>query len=172
MQPNLRSVSDSSNCFALDRSCFLLERRKSMGLTLRRITLWREEVDNTPGILAKVLGPLADAGVNLQVVMGFPGNETKAAIEVYPVSGKKTDTATSVGLSASTIPTLLVEGDNRQGLGKAIAEAIAEAGINLGFLVTQVIGRRYSSVIGFENEEDAKRATSLIRKVTAGTRKR
>jgi hypothetical protein len=146
-----------------------------MGLTLRRITLWREEVDNTPGILAKVLGPLADAGMNLQVVMGyrFPGNETKAAIEVYPVSGKKTvDAATSAGLSASTIPTLLVEGDNRQGLGKAIAEAIAEAGINLGFLVTQVVGRRYSSVIGFENEEDAKRATSLIRKVTAGTRKR
>jgi hypothetical protein len=146
-----------------------------MGLTLRRITLWREEVDNTPGILAKVLGPLADAGMNLQVVMGyrFPGNETKAAIEVYPVSGKKTvDAATSAGLSASTIPTLLVEGDNRQGLGKAIAEAIAEAGINLGFLVTQVVGRRYSSVIGFEKEEDAKRATSLIRKVTAGTRKR
>jgi hypothetical protein len=146
-----------------------------MGLTLRRITLWREEVDNTPGILAKVLGPLADAGMNLQVVMGyrFPGNETKAAIEVYPVSGKKTvDAATSAGLSASTIPTLLVEGDNRQGLGKAIAEAIAEAGINLGFLVTQVVGRRYSSVIGFENDEDAKRATSLIRKVTAGTRKR
>jgi hypothetical protein len=128
-----------------------------------------------PGILAKVLGPLADAGVNLQVVMGyrFPGNETKAAIEVYPVSRKKAvNAATSAGLSASTIPTLLVEGDNRQGLGQAIAEAIAEAGINLGFLVTQVIGRRYSSVIGFENEEDAKRATSLIRKVTAGTRKR
>ena len=61
-----------------------------MGLTLRRITLWREEVDNRPGILAKVLGPLADAGMNLQVVMGyrFPGNETKAAIEVYPVSGQ------------------------------------------------------------------------------------
>jgi nitrogen regulatory protein PII-like uncharacterized protein len=67
---------------------------------------------------------------------------------------------------------LLVEGDNRQGLGKLIAEAIAEAGINLGFLVTQVIGKRYSSVIGFESEEDAKRAASLIRNVTAGKKKR
>ena len=63
-----------------------------MGLTLKKITLWRTEVDNTPGILAKVLGPLADAEANLQVVMGyrFPGNETKAAIEVYPVTSKKT----------------------------------------------------------------------------------
>ncbi|HET8671272.1 MAG TPA: hypothetical protein VFM05_11790 [Candidatus Saccharimonadales bacterium] len=145
-----------------------------MALTVRRITLWRTEVDNKPGVLAKVLGPLADAGADLQVVMGyrFPGNETKAAIEVYPVSGKKaTSAATSAGLNASTIPTLLVEGDNRQGLGKVIAEAIKDAGINLGFLVTQVIGRRYSSVIGFENEEDAKRAASLIKKVTAGKKK-
>lgn len=145
-----------------------------MALTVRRITLWRTEVDNRPGVLAKVLGPLADAGADLQVVMGyrFPGNETKAAIEVYPVSGKKAaSAATSAGLSASTIPTLLIEGDNRQGLGKVIAEAMTEARINLGFLVTQVIGRRYSSVIGFESEEDAKKATSLIKKVTASKKK-
>jgi hypothetical protein len=146
-----------------------------MGLTLKRITLWRTEVGNTPGILARVLAPLADAGANLQIVMGyrFPGNETKAAIEIYPVAGKKVvNAASSAGLSASTIPTLLVEGDNKQGLGKAIAEAIAEAGINLGFVVTQVIGKRYSLVIGFESEEDAKRATSLIKSVTAGKKKR
>jgi hypothetical protein len=145
-----------------------------MALSVKRITLWRTEVDNRPGVLAKVLGPLADAGADLQVVMGyrFPGNESKAAIEVYPVSGKKaTNAASSAGLSASEIPTLLVEGDNRQGLGKVIAEAMEEAGINLGFLVTQVIGRRYSSVIGFESEEEAKRATSLIKKVIASKRK-
>ena len=145
-----------------------------MALTVKRITLWRTEVDNRPGVLAKVLGPLAEAGVDLQVVMGyrFPGNETRAAIEVYPVSGKKaTNAASTAGLSASTIPTLLVEGDDRQGLGKVIAEAMAEAGINLGFLVTQVIGRRYSSVIGFESEEEAKRATSLIKRVVASKRK-
>ena len=145
-----------------------------MALSVKRITLWRTEVDNRPGVLAKVLGPLADAGADLQVVMGyrFPGNESIAAIEVYPVSGKKAaNAASSAGLSASEIPTLLVEGDNRQGLGKIIAESIAEAGINLGFLVTQVIGRRYTSVIGFESEEDAKRAASLIKKVTASRRK-
>ena len=145
-----------------------------MALTVKRITLWRTEVDNKPGVLANILGPLANAGSDLMVVMGyrFPGNETKAAIEVYPVSGKKaTSAASTAGLSASSIPTLLVEGDNRQGLGKEIAEALAEAEVNLGFLVTQVIGRRYSSVIGFESEEDAKRAARLIKKVTAKRRK-
>ena len=145
-----------------------------MALTVKRITLWRTEVDNKPGVLANILGPLANAGSDLMVVMGyrFPGNETKAAIEVYPVSGKKaTSAASTAGLSASSIPTLLVEGDNRQGLGKEIAEALAEAEVNLGFLVTQVIGRRYSSVIGFESEEDARTAARLIKKVTARRRK-
>jgi hypothetical protein len=145
-----------------------------MALTVKKITLWRMEVENRSGVLASVLGPLANAGADLQVVMGyrFPGNESKAAIEVYPVSRKKVvDAATTAGLSASTIPTLLVEGDNKPGLGKVMTEAMAGAGINLSFLVTQVIGKRYSCVIGFENEADAKKAASLIKRVTAGKKK-
>jgi hypothetical protein len=145
-----------------------------MALTIKKITLWRTEVENKPGALASVLGPLADAGADLHVVMGyrFPGNASKAAIEVFPVSRKKVvDAASSAGLSASAIPTLLIEGDNKPGLGKAISEAIAGAGINLDFLVTQVIGRKYSCVIGFENEGDAKKAANLIKKASAAKKK-
>ena len=138
-----------------------------MAVSVKRITLWRKEVENTPGVLADVLEPLARAGADLQVVMGyrFPGNESRAAIELYPVSSKKSVAAAEeAGLSASSIPTLLVEGDNRPGLGHAIASAIADAGINLGFLVTQVVGERYTSVIGFETEEEASRAATLIKR--------
>jgi hypothetical protein len=95
----------------------------------------------------------------------YPGNETKAAIELYPVAGRKlVRAAQAAGLTASPIPTLLVEGDNKPGLGHAIAGAIAESGVNLAFMVTQVIGRRYSAVIGFENDGDAKKATPLLKK--------
>jgi hypothetical protein len=39
----------------------------------------------------------------------LPGNEAKAAIEIYPVSGNKlTGAATGMGLAALAIPTLLV----------------------------------------------------------------
>jgi len=145
-----------------------------MALTVKKITLWRTEVSNRAGVLASVLGPLADAGADLHVVMGyrFPGNESRAAIEVYPVSRKKVaDAAASAGLRASAIPTLLIEGDNKPGLGKRIAEALAGAGINLDFLVTQVIGKKYSCIIGFANEIDAKSAASLIKKVTGRKKK-
>jgi len=142
-----------------------------MAVTVKRIDLWRNEVENRPGMLAQTLEPLAQAGVDLQVVMGyrFPGHETKAAIELYPVAGKKSALAAKeAGLSPAPIPALLVEGDNKPGLGYAIAKAVAEAGINMSFMVAQVLGRRYSAIFGFETDADTRKAASLIKKATAG----
>ena len=105
-----------------------------MAVTVKKVTLWRAEVENKPGTLSNVLAPLAEAGADLQVVMGYHlhGVPGTAVVEVAPVSGKKATTvAGMVGLTATTIPTLLVQGDNRVGLGHDIAHAIAEAGINI-----------------------------------------
>lgn len=137
-----------------------------MTVSVKQITLWRKEVENQPGILAMTLEPFARGGADLEVVMGYryPGDDGRAAIELYPVSKKSVNAAQAAGLSASTIPTLLVQGDNKAGLGQAIARAIADAGINVGFLVAQVIGTRYSAVVGFETEDDAKKAVPLIKK--------
>jgi len=138
-----------------------------MPVTVKKISLWRKEVDNRTGALAEILEPLAHAGADLQAVMGyrFPGEGAKAAIELFPITGKKSVAAAQqAGLSASAIPTLFVQGDNKPGLGHAIARAIADAGVNLSFLVAQVIGRKYSAVIGFESDMDADKATSLIKK--------
>jgi hypothetical protein len=145
-----------------------------MAVTVKKVTLWRTDVENKPGVLSGVLGPLADAGADLQVVMGYryPGEEHKAAIEVCPVSGRKSTTAAGkAGLAASTIPTLLVQGDDRPGLGHAIARAVGEAGINVTFLVAQVIDARFSAVMGFEDEAASKQATALIKKAVKGLEK-
>lgn len=141
----------------------------AMPVTVKSIVLWRRELENKAGVLAGVLEPLAGARADLQVVMGYryPGNQAMAALELYPVTGKKSaDAAKGAGLSAAAIPTLLVEGDNRPGLGYAISKAMADAAINMDFLVAQVIGRMYSAVIGFENAADAKRAATLIKRAT------
>ncbi len=65
---------------------------------------------------------------------------------------------------ASLMPALLVQGDNKPGTGHAMAQAMAAAGINVDFLVAQVVGRKYSAVIGFANPADAKAAAGLIKK--------
>src|SRR6266481_6463948 len=88
-----------------------------MAVTVKRITLWRADVDNHPGVLARALEPLAQAGADLRLVMGYrlPHTPERAAIELYPVSGKRaTAAAAEAGLAESRdIPCLLVEGDNR-----------------------------------------------------------
>ena len=145
-----------------------------MAIAVKKITLWRCEVDNRPGVLASTLEPLAQSKADLKVVMGYrlPGQESRAAIEVHPVTTKKaTAAAQAVGLEGSAIPTLQIEGDNRPGLGHAIAQTIADANINLSFVLAQVVGRRYAAILGFENDADAARAVGLVRKAAAAKRR-
>jgi hypothetical protein len=145
-----------------------------MAVTIRPIKLWRKEVQNKPGELARTLGPLVVAGADFQVLMGYryPGNESKAAIELYPVTGKKaTAAAEAAGLRAAEIPCLLVEGDNKPGVAHGIAKAVADAGINMSFIVAQAVGKRYSAILGFENDVDTRKATAVIKKATAGKKK-
>ena len=146
-----------------------------MPTKVKTARLWRADIENVPGRLAAALGPLSAAGADLQVVMAYryPGDPSRAAIEVYPVTGRKQAAAAAAGgLAAASIPMLWVEGDNRPGLGASVARAMAEAGINMSFLVAQVSGRKYSAVFGFENESDAKRGTVLIKKAAAAPKKR
>ncbi len=147
-----------------------------MAITIKKITLWRRDVDNKAGALAQVLEPLARSGVDLQVCMGYriPGHEDRAVVELAPVTGgKAVKAAQAAGLSAAaSIPTLLVTGDNRPGLGHDLAQAIAAAGINMAFLVAQVVGRRYSSIFGFATEADAAAAMKLIKKASGAKRKK
>jgi len=146
-----------------------------MPVTVKKVALWRRELDNRPGALAGVLEPLVRAGASFQIAMGyrFPGNETRAAVELAPVTGKKSSAAAQqAGLAPSSIPTLVVTGDDRPGLGYALAQGMADAGINMAFLVAQVIGRKYSAIFGFESEADAERAVAIIKRASKAGQKR
>jgi predicted amino acid-binding ACT domain protein len=139
-----------------------------MAMTVKEITLWRREIDNRPGMLAQVLGPLAKAKADVQVLMAyrFPGDETRGAVELFPISGKKASAAAqAAGLTAATeIPAVLVTGTNRAGIGSETTTAIADAGINLAFVVAQVIGSKFSAVYGFDNDADRRKAVALLKK--------
>jgi hypothetical protein len=117
---------------------------------------------------------LAAAGVDLQVVMGYrlPGDRARAAIEIFPVAGARAlSAAQTAGLSEAAISALHVEGDNRAGLGHAMAKALADAGINIDFLLSQVSGHRQTTVIGFESRKDGDRAIPLIQGAAAAPRR-
>lgn len=140
-----------------------------MAVIVKEITLWRREIENRPGMLAHVLEPLASSAADLQVLMAYrySGDETRGAVELFPISGKKAIAAAqAAGLTPADIPALLVEGSNRAGLGFQTTSAIASAGINLAFLVAQVIGSKFAAVYGFDSEADRRKALSLLRKAS------
>ncbi len=135
-----------------------------MAVSVKNVTIWRKEVPHQPGQLAAALRPLKEAGANLQVIMTY-AEGAQGIVEIGPISGKKvTQAAKQAGFAPSSKPTLLVIGDDRPGLGYQIASAIAARGINIGFDVTQVIGKKYASVYGFSSEEDATAASAAIKK--------
>jgi len=143
-----------------------------MAVTVKTIKYWRGVVEHQPGVLAGVLEPIAASGQNLQVVMGYRMGEGKAAIELYPVTGKKSVAAIQAsGFSIPPVPAVLVQGDDKAGLGHALAKGLSDAGVNIAFMVAQVVGRRFSAVFGFENEADTKRAAGLIKKAAAPKKK-
>jgi hypothetical protein len=139
-----------------------------MAVKIKRIVLWRGDVENVPGSLARTLAPLK--ATSLQTVMGYHrhGEGNRAVIEAFPVSGKRAAAAAaSVGLAPSTLPALLVEGDDRAGLGYDIAQALGAAGINMNFLVAQVVQKRFAAVFGFVSDADAKAAVPIVKKASA-----
>jgi predicted amino acid-binding ACT domain protein len=139
-----------------------------MALMVKKVELWRREVESRPGLLADVLGTLADAGANLEIAMAYryPGNQTMGAIEVYPISGKKrVAAAEAAGLRPLALSALRVDGTDRRGTGRAIARALADAGLDISFLVSQVIGRKFTAIFGFDTEAEAAKAWRIIRKV-------
>ena len=58
---------------------------------------------------------------------------------------------------------LLIQGDDRPGLGARISRALADGGVNVAFVIAQVVGRRFSAVIGFADAAAADSATRLVK---------
>jgi hypothetical protein len=137
-----------------------------MSIRVKKVVVWRTEVQNRPGEMARALEPLA--GQDLDLVIGYQG----AVIDVAPVVGKKTTIAAeSAGFKPLPTSTILVEGENRPGVCFNIARALGDAGISMDSVVAQVSGKKYQALFGFTNDADAKKAASLIKKVAKATKR-
>jgi len=80
-----------------------------MPVKVKKITLWRKELENRAGTLSDTLEPLAEAGADLQVVMGYcyPGERFRAAVEIA-------DTGDVLSLLGWKTPTFTEHADHTQ----------------------------------------------------------
>jgi predicted amino acid-binding ACT domain protein len=137
-----------------------------MAVTVKNATIWIRKGPDRAGLTAEVLEPLAGAGANLNCVMSYcvPGQADSAAVEVFPIRGRKAEVAArGAGFEPSSTRCLQVEGDDRPGLGAVLSRAVAEAGVSMNFLVAQTIGRKFSAMIGFGTDAEAVAAANAIK---------
>ena len=138
-------------------------------MTVKQVKLWVLHDRDRKGLLADALEPLAAAGVHLQVVMAyrFPAELDRCAIEVFPIDGPTAEAeARRMGFKVSDTPCLIVEGEDRRGLGARIARAVSDAKVSMAFQMAQVVGKKFSAAIGFASDEDAAAATKAIQQLS------
>ncbi|MGE0821203.1 MAG: hypothetical protein AB7G75_10185 [Candidatus Binatia bacterium] len=142
---------------------------ETIPISIKKVTLWRREIDGNPEALQAALQPLADAGIRLQILMRYRHfrNEHLAVVEVGAHDAEDQDRAASVmqaaGLTVSTVPAVLIEGDEIIGVEYAITKMIAEQNLNLLFCVSHAMNGQWGALMGFTSDDDAEKAvTSLL----------
>ena len=139
-----------------------------MPLTVTKVDVWAGDIPDRSGGLAAALEALASAGAKIECCIGrrSPEKPGSGVVFVSPVKGKKVqDAARAAGLSpASDVATLRIEGPDKAGAGARLTKAVADLGISMRGVSAAVVGNKYVAYIGFDSDDDAKRAMAAIKK--------
>ncbi len=116
---------------------------------IRKVAYFAMDVPNKPGEGARVLGALADAGVNLLAFTGFPSGR-KAQLDLIPEDAAVFKNA----VKAAKIKTrpqkfgFLIQGDDRKGAVADLLKAMAEKKINVTAIDAVSAGTgRYAAIL-------------------------
>lgn len=145
---------------------------QSKPLQIKKITLWRREINADPGVFADAITSLTAKGMEFPVLLRYrhPTDKRRAFVEVYPRPSDSHDTwradLYAAGFMPRHVPVLLIESGYPLE-GQSLAKIIASLKVNIMFLATQVIDGKYGATIGFETEADAEQAVKLLMRLTA-----
>jgi hypothetical protein len=145
-----------------------------MAYTVSKVTMWTGEIEDQVGALAAKLEPLANAGVDLEVVVARrqPDKPGKGVMFAGPLTGAKAEkAAAATGLTKATnLVALRVEGTNKPGECQRLTRLLADAGINLRGLSAVALGSKFVTALAFDNDAAANKAAGLLR--AAGAKKK
>ena len=139
-----------------------------MALEVNRVDVWAGPIPDKPGGVAKALQTLADAGANLEFVVGrrVEGKGNKAVLFVCPLKGAaQIKAAKSIRMKkAVSMASLRIAGPDRAGIGACLMGMIAEAGINCRGISAARIGRKFVQYLAFDSPADSTKAARILRK--------
>ncbi len=144
-----------------------------MPYTVKKVDIWAGDILNRPGMLARVLESLTQAGAQLEFMIARRVNEQTSRLFVAPVKGRKQrQSAADVGLvPAKGMHSIRVEGPDRAGLGAEITRAVASAGINMRGASAATLGRKNVFYLAFKTSDEAAAAAKVVRKTLAGKKR-
>jgi len=134
-----------------------------MADTIRKVTYFALEVSNKPGEGARVLGALANAGVNLLAFSGFPSGR-KSQLDFIPEDVAVFKNAVKA-VKIKTRPQkfgFLVQGDDRKGAVADLLKTMAEKKINVTAIdAVSAGGERYAAIFWVAPKDVNKAAKAL-----------
>jgi prephenate dehydratase len=130
---------------------------------VRKVAYFAMEVPNRPGEGTRVLGALADAGVNLLAFSGFPSGR-KAQLDIIPEDVAVFKNA----VKAAKIKTrpqkfgFLIQGDDRKGAVADLLKTLADKNINVTAIDSVSAGAgRYAAILWVDPRSVNKTAKAL-----------
>lgn len=130
---------------------------------VKKVAYFAMDVANKPGEGARVLGALAEAGVNLLAFTGFPSGR-KAQLDIIPEDVaifKKAVKATKMKTRPQKFG-FLVQGNDRKGAVAGLLKILAEKKINVTAVDAVSAGAgRYAAILWVETKEVNKTAKAL-----------
>jgi hypothetical protein len=142
-----------------------------MPYEISNVDVWVSEIENRPGGLARALGDLAAADVNLEFVVGrrLPEKPGFGLVFVAPIKGAaQIRAAKAAGFAkATSMHSVRLQGTDRPGLGARMSGEIAAAGINLRGVTAASIGRKCLVYFSFDTTDDARKAAQVLKKSLA-----
>ena len=137
-----------------------------MALNVTRLDIWAASIEDRPGGVSEKLGPLAEAGAELEYVLArrAPDKPGTGVLFVSPVKGaKQIAAAKRAGFHKSkSIKAVRVEGRDKPGLGAKITEALAAKNINIRGLSAAVLGKRFVLHLALDSAADASKAARIL----------
>ena len=140
-----------------------------MALKVSRVDVWAAGLKDKPGRLAEKLAALAEAGANVQFVVARRAAEKPGTgvVFVTPLKGaKQIKAAKKAGfMRAKSLRSVRVEGPDKRGIGAKLAQALADAGINLRGLSAAAVGKKFVCYLALDKATDATKAARVLKKV-------
>jgi hypothetical protein len=130
---------------------------------VRKVKYFALDVPNKPGEGARILGALADRGINLMAFTGFPSGR-KAQLDFIP----EDPNAFKAAVKAAKIKTraakvaFLVQGEDRKGAVADLLKRLAEKKINVTAVDAVSAGAgRYAAILWVQTKDINKASKAL-----------